>query len=66
MNKLQKQRARLIREAEALRTGDGFADDAARLAFDAKTRSCTSAPASRTRCCTGCTRGNATTKQGSS
>jgi hypothetical protein len=36
MNKLQKQRARLIREAEALRTGDGFADDAARLAFDAK------------------------------
>jgi hypothetical protein len=36
MNKLQKQRARLIREAEALRTGEGFADDAAREAFDAK------------------------------
>src|SRR4051812_36983351 len=37
MNKLQKQRARLIREADALRTADGkFADDAARQAFDAK------------------------------
>jgi hypothetical protein len=36
MNKLQKQRARLVREAAALKTGDGFADDAARQAFDAK------------------------------
>lgn len=36
MNKLQKQRARLVREAAALKTGEGFADDAARQAFDAK------------------------------
>jgi hypothetical protein len=37
MNKLQKQRARLVSEADALRTADGkFADDAARQAFDAK------------------------------
>ncbi|HMJ88149.1 MAG TPA: hypothetical protein VK504_33460 [Vicinamibacterales bacterium] len=37
MNKLQKKRARLVREAEALRTTDGsFADDTARQAFDAK------------------------------
>jgi hypothetical protein len=37
MNKLQKQRARLLRDAEAIRASDGsFADDAARQAFDAK------------------------------